>query len=218
MLLKTTPEEETEAKKKKRNEAPQDDSINETSQHETIQDERAEKETNQHAFPCRRPRMRGSSTMMEPRFSLTALTLPGSVTTRVLLPVPATGRESTASGVCFKPPWYIAWTMPGASLENKNNSSSQQQHHQARGGRKGGRGEYGEGVRRPVRPKNRRGIQLETHQEAEGGGGVRRHRSSQGDRPSRQQKEGAWATMTVSGGFGRNWCACVCGARCMKNV
>lgn len=68
--------------------------------------------------------MRGSSTEMEPRFSLTALTLPGSVTTRVLFRVPATGRESTASGVCFKPPWYIACTMPGASLENKNNTNN----------------------------------------------------------------------------------------------
>lgn len=60
--------------------------------------------------------MRGSRGAKEPRFSLTAFTLPGRVTTRVLFRVPATGRDSTASGVYLRPPWNIACTTPGASL------------------------------------------------------------------------------------------------------
>jgi len=48
------------------------------------------------------------------RFSFTALTLPGRVTTRVFPMVPATGRESDASRVCFKEEDRIRWINPGA--------------------------------------------------------------------------------------------------------
>lgn len=48
-------------------------------------------------------------------FSLTAFTLPGKVTMRVLRIVPATGRDRAASGVCFKDVERIRWIKPGAS-------------------------------------------------------------------------------------------------------
>jgi len=48
------------------------------------------------------------------RFSFTALTLPGRVTTSVLPMVPATGRESDARGVCFREEDRIRWIKPGA--------------------------------------------------------------------------------------------------------
>ena len=48
-------------------------------------------------------------------FSWTALTLPGSVTMSVFLMVPATGRESAASGVAWSEAFRTRWTIPGAS-------------------------------------------------------------------------------------------------------
>src|ERR1700685_1030039 len=49
------------------------------------------------------------------RFSLTALTLPGRVTTSVFLIVPATGLDKAAKGVCFKDVDIMRCTRPGAS-------------------------------------------------------------------------------------------------------
>jgi hypothetical protein len=49
------------------------------------------------------------------RFSLTALTLPGSVVTKVLPIVPAIGLDSAAIGVCLREDEIIKWTKPGAS-------------------------------------------------------------------------------------------------------
>jgi hypothetical protein len=60
--------------------------------------------------------MRGSSGFRAARFSRMALTLPGSVAMSVWWRVPTTGRESTASGVCFRPSFTKACAMAGASL------------------------------------------------------------------------------------------------------
>lgn len=81
--------------------------------------------------------MRGNSGAKEPRFSLTAFTLPGRVTTSVLFRVPATGRDRTASLVYFRPPWYIAWMTPGASLRKRNTARAS-----SRGGQGGGGGGF----------------------------------------------------------------------------
>jgi hypothetical protein len=48
------------------------------------------------------------------KFSLTALGLPGNVTTRVLLIIPAMGRERAARGVCLSDSAMMRWTRPGA--------------------------------------------------------------------------------------------------------
>ena len=48
------------------------------------------------------------------KFSLTALTLPGRVTMRVSLIVPATGLDRAAKGVCVKDVDIIRCTRPGA--------------------------------------------------------------------------------------------------------
>ena len=47
-------------------------------------------------------------------FSFTALTLPGSVTTRVFLIVPAIGLDNAASGVCLIDAESKRCTIPGA--------------------------------------------------------------------------------------------------------
>lgn len=73
----------------------------------------------QQSFPCSRLMMRGKRGTRDPMFSLTAFTLPGSVTTSVLFRVPATGRDKTARGVYFNPPWKMACTIPGASLYSR---------------------------------------------------------------------------------------------------
>lgn len=49
------------------------------------------------------------------KFSFTAFTLPGRVTTSVLLIVPATGRASAANGVFCNELASKTWTIPGAS-------------------------------------------------------------------------------------------------------
>jgi len=69
-------------------------------------------------------KMRGSNFVNATMFSRIAFTLPGKVTIKVLCLVPTTGRDNTASGVCFNPSFNKTCAMPGAwRWSNGNNTS-----------------------------------------------------------------------------------------------